>query len=179
MPPATYRHRCGKAMALADETEIAIKNYDIMKHKIFKINEKEVEWNSWSKADEIEHNRKRLIDDEHVNKLYCDLYEIPPGKANWPLHYHTCNEEAFYIMAGHGEVVTESGVLKVRAGDILRFPAGEKGVHQLKNTSERETLKYLDFGTTNLPDVVFMPADNKIELFAGQSGHDKMWSYND
>ena len=150
-----------------------------MKHETFKINEKEVEWNSWSKADDIEHSRKRLIDDEHVNKLYCDIYEIPAGKANWPLHYHTCNEEAFYIIEGHGEVVTESGVLSVKPGDIVRFPAGEKGVHQLRNTSDTETLRYLDFGTTNLPDVVFMPADSKIILFPGDPEQDKVYSYKD
>jgi uncharacterized cupin superfamily protein len=80
-----------------------------------------------------------MIDEEHVNKMYCDIYEIPPGKTNWPLHYHTCNEEIFYIIEGFGEVVTESGVLTVKSGDILRFPAGEKGVHQLKNTSDSET----------------------------------------
>jgi uncharacterized cupin superfamily protein len=150
-----------------------------MKDETLKFNESEVEWNSWSKADDIKHHRKRLIDDEHVNKLYCDIYEIPPRKANWPLHYHTCNEEVFYIIEGYGEVITENGVLKVKPGDILRFPAGEKGVHQLKNTSDSETLKYLDFGTTNLPDVVFMPADNKIGLISGESGQDKMYSYKD
>jgi len=150
-----------------------------MKHRTLKINENEVEWNSWSKADEIEHKRKRIIDDEHINKLYCDIYEIPPGKANWPHHYHTCNEEVFYIIEGYGEVLTDGEVLKVKSGDVLRFPAGEKGVHQLKNTSESETLKYLDFGTANIPDVVFMPADNKIELFSGESGQDKMCSYKD
>lgn len=150
-----------------------------MKYRTLRINEEEVEWNSWSKADEIEHNRKRMIDDEHINKLYCDIYEIPPGKANWPHHYHTCNEEIFYIIEGQGEVVTESGVLKVKPGDMLRFPVGEKGAHQLKNTSDSKTLKYLDFGTTNFPDVVFMPTDNKIELFAGKSGQDKMCSYKE
>ena len=97
-------------MALPDENEIVIKNYDIMKHEIFKINEREVEWSSWSKADEIEHNRKRLIDDEHVNKLYCDIYEIPPGKANWPLHYHTCNEEAFYTYIVTGKQIGRAHV---------------------------------------------------------------------
>jgi len=150
-----------------------------MKHETLKINEKEVEWKNWSKNDDIQHNRKRIIDDEHINKLYCDMYEILPGKTNWPHHYHTCNEEVFYIIEGYGEVITESEVLKVKSGDILRFPVGEKGVHQLKNTSDSVTLRYLDFGTTNTPDVVFMPADNMIELFSGKSGQDKMCSYKE
>ena len=101
-----------------------------MKHKTLKINEKEVEWKSWSKDDDIEHDRKRMINDKHINKLYCDIYEIPPGKTNWPHHYHTCNEEVFYILEGQGEVVTDGEVLKVKPGDVLRFPAGEKGVHK-------------------------------------------------
>ncbi len=150
-----------------------------MKHETLKISEKQVKWNSWSKSNETGHRKKRLIDDEHINKLYCDLYEIPPGNINWPLHYHTCNEEVFYIIQGQGEVTTEKGVIKVKPGDVVRFPAGEKGVHQLKNISDSETLKYLDIGTANFPDVVFMPADSKIEFFADESGEDKMWQYKD
>lgn len=158
-------------------TAFIIRNHTTMKHEVVKTHEEDVEWNTWSKAEDIKHNKKRMIADEQINKLYCDIYEVPPGKANWPLHYHTCNEEAFYIIEGHGEVVIENDVIEVKLGDVVRFPAGEKGVHQLRNTSDSETLKYLDFGTTNLPDVVFMPADDKFELFAGESGKDKMWSY--
>ncbi len=149
-----------------------------MKHEILKVNEKEVNWDKWSKSNEIKHKRKKIIEDKYINKLYCDIYEIPPGKANWPVHYHTSNEEVFYIIEGHGELISCNEIINVKPGDFLRFPAGEKGTHQLKNTSNNKPLKYLDFGTAIFPDVVFMPDDNKIELFAGQSGQDKMWSYD-
>ena len=29
-----------------------------------------------------------------------NLYEIPPHKSAYPYHYHTLNEEVFYIFAG-------------------------------------------------------------------------------
>lgn len=150
-----------------------------MKNETLKTSEKDVVWDSWSKSTDMGHRRKRMIGDEHINKLYCDVYEILPGNSNWPLHFHTCNEEVFYILEGQGEVITDKGVLEVKPGDVVRFPAGEKGVHQLKNTSDSETLKYLDFGTVNFPDVVFMPADNKIELFTGEVGEEKTWHYKD
>jgi uncharacterized cupin superfamily protein len=122
-----------------------------MKHETLKVSEHEVKWDSWSKSDEIGHRKKRMIDDKHINKLYCDIYEIAPGNINWPLHYHTCNEEVFYILEGQGEVTTGKEVFTVKPGDVVRFPAGEKGAHQLKNISDSQTLKYLDFGTANFP----------------------------
>ncbi len=150
-----------------------------MKHKTLKINEEEVAWGSWSKGNDIAHKRKRMIDGEHLNKLYCDIYEIPPGKANWPIHYHSCNEEVFYIIEGQGELITQDEVMKVKPGDILRFPAGEKGTHQLRNTSNSQALKYLDMGTENTPDAVFMPDENKVLLLAGDTGADKTWTCKD
>lgn len=137
------------------------------------MNAEDVESKSWTKSDSISHTRKRMIKDEDINKLYCDIYELLPGKSNWPLHYHTSNEEVFYIISGYGEVITDGRNIDVKPSDIVRFPAGKKGVHQLKNTSENEVLKYLNFGTCHYPDVVFMPVDNKIELFSGDAGDDE------
>jgi len=138
-----------------------------MEDKTFKINETELEWNNLSHGDKIEHKRKNFTKDLTTNKMVASLYEIPPGKCSWPFHYHMANEEIFYIIEGEGELRTKEGIIKVSAGDFLRFPIGENGVHQLKNTSADKPLKYIDFGTTNQPDLVFMPDSNKVGIFGG------------
>lgn len=145
--------------------------------KVLKHNVELVESTSWSKDDTIAHSRKRIIPESSINKLYCDIYEILPGKINWPNHFHTSNEEVFYILEGEGEVTTKGETFRIRPGDLIRFPVGEEGTHQLKNISDTKILRYLDFGTINLPDVVFMPDENKVELF--EKGKDRMWNYSE
>lgn len=148
------------------------------------INKSEMNWTEWQHGDKIQHKRKNFTQGLTTNKLVASLYEIPPNKVSWPYHYHIANEEVFYIIEGLGELRTLDKILKVKAGDFLRFPVGEKGVHQLKNCSVDKPLKYLDFGTTNHPDLVFMPDSNKVGLFGGgapsqDNKNRNIWMYFD
>lgn len=92
------------------------------------------------------------------------LYEIPPGKAAYPYHYHVKNEEIFYILRGTGTLKTPQGERPVCAGDFLFFPANEHGAHKLTNTGE-EPLAYLDFDTSHDIDVTFYPDSDKIGVW--------------
>jgi uncharacterized cupin superfamily protein len=138
-----------------------------MEDETFVINGDQMDWSEMIHGEKIHHKRKNFTKDFTSNKLVASLYEIPPGKVSWPFHYHIANEELFYILEGEGELRTKEQVLKVKPGDFLRFPTGENGVHQLKNTSSDKPLKYLDIGTTHHPDLVFMPDSNKVGLFGG------------
>ena len=93
------------------------------------------------------------------------VYEVPPGKSAVPYHYHSKNEEAFYILSGSGSLKTPDGYKDVSAGDFLFFPANEKGAHKLTNTSENEMLIYLDFDTYNDLEVAVYPDSNKIGIW--------------
>ncbi|MCL2772762.1 MAG: cupin domain-containing protein [Oscillospiraceae bacterium] len=94
------------------------------------------------------------------------IYEIPPGKSNYPYHYHMQMEEAFYIISGSGIVKTPDGERQITAGDVLFFPTGEKGAHKLTNTSDSEPLKYIDFDASIIPlDAAFQPDSGKVILY--------------
>ncbi len=155
-----------------------------MEDETFVTNENNMDWSEWKHGDKIQHRRKNFTKDLVTNKLVASLYEVPPNKSSWPHHYHIANEEVFYILEGVGELRTFKKVIKVKTGDFIRFPIGEKGVHQLKNCSLDKPLKYLDFGTTNHPDLVFMPDSNKVGLFGGgapcQNNESRnIWKYFD
>jgi uncharacterized cupin superfamily protein len=155
-----------------------------MEDKILIISDDQMAWAEMKHGEMIHHKRKNFTKDLTSNKLVASLYEVPPGKVSWPFHYHIANEEVFYILEGEGELRTNDKLIKIKSGDFLRFPVGENGVHQLKNTSEKQPLKYLDFGTTNHPDLVFMPDSNKVGLFGGGAPcqNDKnrfIWKYFD
>jgi len=103
---------------------------------------------------------------------YCivSAYEIPPGKSNYPYHYHMQMEEVFYIISGTGTLKTPDGEQKITAGDVLFFPTGEKGAHKITNTSDSEILKYIDFDTSIIPfDAVVHPDSGKVILY-GSNG---------
>ena len=93
------------------------------------------------------------------------LYELPPGKAAYPYHYHVETEEVFYVVSGAGTLRTPKGERPVSAGELLYFPAGAAGAHKLTNASDSEPLIYLDYDTVNDVDVAFYPDSQKIGVW--------------
>ena len=94
------------------------------------------------------------------------FYTIPPGKSNYPYHYHLGQEELFYIISGIGIVKTPDGTRDVKGGDVLFFPAGECGAHKLTNTSKTEPLVYLDVDTIGDVDVAVYPDSGKVGIWS-------------
>lgn len=110
--------------------------------------------------------KKRVIvgneDSAHFN---VSVYEVPPGKAAVPYHYHMRNEEVFFILSGTGLLKSPEGERTVTAGDFLYFPNNENGAHKITNISENEPLIYADFDTMHDPEVAFYPDSGKVGIF--------------
>lgn len=100
----------------------------------------------------------------NFNQCYIALYEIPPKKSNFPFHYHDFNTEAFYIISGSGVLETNEGKVNIKQGDIIVCPPKIEGAHKLTNVSEKENLVYIDFDTTNSPDIIHYPNSDKIGI---------------
>ena len=100
------------------------------------------------------------------NQTVVAFYTIPPGKSNYPFHYHTANEEVFYIISGCGILETPNGTRPVTAGDIIVCPVGQGGAHKITNSSSEADLTYLDVDTNNTPDIAFYPHTNKAGIRA-------------
>lgn len=98
------------------------------------------------------------------NQTVVAFYEIPPGKSNYPFHYHTANEEVFYVISGNGILETYDGKQPITAGDVVICPVGKNGAHKITNISEAENLVYLDVDTNNTPDIAYYPHTNKVGI---------------
>jgi len=98
------------------------------------------------------------------NQTVVAFYELPPGKSTCPFHYHTVNEEVFYIISGSGILETPDGEYPIKAGDIFVCPAGKSGAHKITNSSEKENLVYLDVDTNKTPDIAYYPHSNKVGI---------------
>ena len=112
-----------------------------------------------------EYFRRKFIPFGEAKNTLVSVYEIPPGKAAYPYHYHYKNEETFYILSGEGVLKTPDGEKRVAAGDFLFFPTGPEGAHKLTNCSEKENLVYIDFDVVHDIDVAIYPDSDKIGVW--------------
>jgi len=60
----------------------------------------EVEPSGMSKGSKFGNSSKRLSKASGGVTLGCTWYEVPPGKAAFPAHYHCALEEAIYVLEG-------------------------------------------------------------------------------
>lgn len=128
-------------------------------------NANEIEAKHQNMHKDYEYYKKTIINGGERHKCNAAIYEISPGKSAYPYHYHYQSEELFYIISGTGRLRTPDGERTVKAGDILFFPASEKGAHKLTNLSDIEKLIYLDFDTYHSPEICFYPDSDKINVF--------------
>lgn len=90
-----------------------------------------------------------------------EIHRVPPGKSNFPLHAHSAQWEAYYILSGTGQMRTGKGKEAVKAGDYLVFPPGE--AHQLINTGS-EDLTFLVIADNPQADIIHYPDSGKWML---------------
>lgn len=109
---------------------------------------------------------KRLGREAGGTRLGCTLEVIHPGHSPAEYHYHTANEEAMYVLAGHGTMRSPAGTTPIESGDYVAFPVGESGAHAVENTSD-EILECLFISTMQEPDIVVYPDAEELHVFAG------------
>jgi uncharacterized cupin superfamily protein len=135
-----------------------------MKDEILIINENNLIGKHKMGHEPYEYVKYEVTPRNDFDQCYVAIYEIPPMKANYPYHYHIANTEVFYIISGQGIIRTPKGDKQIKSGDFVACPPLEKGAHKIINTSDSEFLKYIDFDTTNSPDVVYYPDSDKTGI---------------
>lgn len=91
----------------------------------------------------------------------CSFWEIPPGQAAYPYHYHYADEELLIVISGEPSLRTPEGTRTLERGEAVRFPVGEEGAHQLFNETE-ETVTLIAVSSSGRPDVIVYPDGEKI-----------------
>ena len=118
-----------------------------------------------------EYRRQTLVPRGDGHGCLVSVYTLPPGKANFPYHWHTLNEECFYVLSGSGVLRTPQGERPLAAGDFVFCPAGPSGAHKISNPAGPEPLVYIDYDTRNKGDVCVYPDSGKIGAwFSGGGG---------
>jgi uncharacterized cupin superfamily protein len=100
-----------------------------------------------------------------ARKLGYSFFSVPPGKAAFPYHSHSGNEEMIYIIGGRGVLRFGKEELAVLSGTVIACPPGSEYPHQLINTGDEE-LRYLAVSTMKFPDICEYPDSNKVGAYA-------------
>jgi uncharacterized cupin superfamily protein len=113
--------------------------------------------------------RARIGRQAGSERLGASLYELPPGQAPWPYHYHLANEELLVALQGTPSVRTPRGRRTLAEGEVLSFPAGERGLHQVRNEGD-DAARTLVVSQMVAPDVVVHQESGKIGARAKAPG---------
>ena len=111
---------------------------------------------------------------EHIG---ISLFELEPGSAAFPLHFHFGNEEMLIALSGGLALRTAEGERPLAEGEVIALPLGEAGAHQVINRGEGPA-RLMIASEMNAPDIVVRPESNKISAFgrppgaAGEGLHD-------
>ena len=97
------------------------------------------------------------------------MYEIPPGKANCPYHYHFANEEILVVLRGRPHLRTPDGWRQLEEGEVVAFPIGERGAHQVVNRTE-EPVRVVIISEMRSPEIPVYPDSGKVGVREHASG---------
>jgi uncharacterized cupin superfamily protein len=92
-----------------------------------------------------------------AEQIAARLVELGPGQHGSPYHFHHGLEEWVIVVAGTPVVRTPEGERSLQKGDVVCFPAGARGAHQV--TGPGTVLMVSD---RRSPDVVEYPDSGKV-----------------
>lgn len=101
------------------------------------------------------------------------LYELPPGQKTWPYHYELGCEGWRIAVSGRPTLRGPDGERKLAPGDVVVFPEGPAGGHQVINGSE-EPSRVLIFSSKSPLAVVHYPDSGKVGLWSQAEGYQAM-----
>ena len=79
---------------------------------------------------------ERLLDRAPETRLRSALWELDPGGQSGPYHLHHATEELLIVLRGRPTLRTPAGERQLEEGDVVHFPTGPEGAHQVLNRSD-------------------------------------------
>jgi len=91
---------------------------------------------------------------------------LSPGTSVCPTHWHTVDEELFVVWEGSPLLRTPQGETRLRRGDVVCFPANERGAHKLINDTEEHCVVLMVASNEKPDDACFYPDSDKLLVSA-------------
>jgi uncharacterized cupin superfamily protein len=99
-----------------------------------------------------------------TERLGLGVWELAPGQAAYPYHFHIQEEEVLIVLEGTLSLRTPDGWRELPTGEAVRFPRGESGAHQVVNWGEQPA-RFLAISTSGDADICVYPDSDKVGAF--------------
>jgi uncharacterized cupin superfamily protein/catechol 2,3-dioxygenase-like lactoylglutathione lyase family enzyme len=93
--------------------------------------------------------------------LGASLWELAPGASQFVYHFHHGTEEFLVVLRGRPTVKMRDGDRELAEGDVVPFPRGPEGGHQIRNDGA-EPARVLIVAANADPDVAEYPDTGKL-----------------
>ena len=118
---------------------------------------------------------KRLV--APGNDLGMSLYELLPGQSQGLYHFNHGNDELVLVLRGRPTLRSHEGERELVEGDVVHFPKGPEGTHQLVNRTP-EPARYVVASSNTSPEIVEYPESGKLAAMSrGESQRgERLWT---
>jgi uncharacterized cupin superfamily protein len=97
--------------------------------------------------------------------LSASVYVVEPGEKHLPYHFHHGAEEILLVLEGTPTLRTPDGERTLERGDVVHFPRGPEGAHQLRNDGT-DAARFVVVAAGTSPEVVEYPDTGKLAAMA-------------
>jgi uncharacterized cupin superfamily protein len=101
------------------------------------------------------------------------VYELPPGQSICPYHYEYGEEEWALVLTGPVTLRTPEGEEQLAAFDMVFFPKGPDGAHELRNDGDTP-VRVLMWSPIVVPTATAYPDSDKVAVWTGDKSEDLM-----
>jgi uncharacterized cupin superfamily protein len=99
------------------------------------------------------------------------VYELAPGQATGPYHYEDPEEEWLLVVSGTPTLRHPGGEDQLKVWDVVFFPPGPAGAHQVRNDSDSSVRVAMFSSVTGVGAVVY-PDSDMIQIFTTDGADD-------
>src|SRR5262245_52958564 len=107
----------------------------------------------------------RLLDRSGRPRLVAAVWELDPGARSPHYHAHHAAEEMLFVLGGEPTLRTPDGEVTLAEGDVVHFPTGVRGAHQVRNDSSG-VVRYVMVGSHSRFDAVEYIDESRVVVYS-------------
>lgn len=108
--------------------------------------------------------------DRAESGLGASVWELQPGASQFVYHFHPGSDELLVVLRGTPTVRMHDGDRALREGDVVSFPRGPAGGHQIRNDGD-QVARVLIVSSNASPDVAEYPETGKVAWIVDGEHH--------
>ena len=104
-----------------------------------------------------------------AERMAATVYELAAGERTTPYHFQYAEEEWLLVLDGEPSLRSPTGIQTLRNGDIVAFPRGPDGAHEIRNETS-SAVRILMISTREDVEVAVFPDSGKTFASANRLG---------